>query len=132
MQELVLRGADTQWLEQDGYGSEIFTSCVDISLVPLPVTANYPQPVPLGLGLGKRSRVNRQSFGFSVKEGRGWDRSVRCVSLRNWWGKDHFPPPIFHTLFCQWRPPHSVSSSRPSGSVLLFLWSWGGGCFSGA
>ena len=35
-----------------GVGEEMFTLRVDISLVPPPVTANYPQPLPLGLALG--------------------------------------------------------------------------------
>lgn len=33
-------------------GEEMWASCVDISLVPPPATANYPQPLPLGPGLG--------------------------------------------------------------------------------
>lgn len=35
-----------------GVGEEMFSSCVDISAVPPPVTASYLQFLPLGLGLG--------------------------------------------------------------------------------
>ena len=35
-----------------GVGEEMFTSRVDISALPPPVTANYLQFLPLGLGLG--------------------------------------------------------------------------------
>lgn len=115
---------------QDGCGPEIFTSYVDISLVPPPVTASYPGPLPVGLESEERLRVNCQSFGFSVKEGRGWDRRVRLGFPEELRGYVPFPSSNLSVLALSVTSPPPRSQARGPLALSCFF-SGLGGCLSG-